>query len=460
MNWHSIIPPLIAVLIIFWKKEVIGALLVSIIVAEFLIVSSPLSWIQPFMALTNSIERSILVIGEPNNARILAFALLIGVLMNLMQFSGGISATVTLLIKRRLVDSQRRAGLAAVIIGSFIFVSTYVSAITTGILCRGLFDKFGMSRARLAYLIDSTCAPICLLLMFNVFGAYLLSLLQGYSLKGSHISILMESTLYNFYPILALVFAYYTAFTGKTFGPLRKLEKHSKNDKLVEQATTIHGKARYMVLPVIVLVFGVFGVLYWTGDGQITKGSGSKSVLYAIVISTILLYAMLLNSKKHTHNQLLDEAFVGISQILPLFIIILLSITFGASLKILGTGVFVAGYLEEYLPAYLIVPMFFITAGLMSFSTGSSFGTFAVLVPMAVPLIEVTGIPASFLIASIISGGAFGDHSSPISDTSMVSSLAAGCTHIEHVKTQLPYGLVAGGLSFLLFFIFGFFVIK
>ena len=140
-------------------------------------------------------------------------------------------------------------------------------------------------------------------------------------------------------------------------------------------------------------------------------------------------------------------------ELLPLVTIVLLSLTLGNSLKDLGTGVFVAGVVGEYLPIVFIVPMLFIAGGVMSFTTGTSWGTFAILIPIGVPLIQSLGLPPSLVIAAILGGGIFGDHCSPISDTTAVSSLAAGCDVLTHVKTQIPYALFAGVLTLIAYFI-------
>lgn len=459
MQWVSIIPPIIAILVIFWKKEVIGALVVTIFISEFLVLmttgGASIISILP-LSLIQTLERSIEVVGNAGNARILAFALLIGVLMSFMQTSGGIGATVKLLIDKKIITNRKRAGLVTVVLGSLIFVSTYVSSITTGILSRGIFDKFGMSRARLAYMIDSTAAPICLILLFNSFGAYLLGLLENYSFEQSAISILMGTVVYNFYAFIALVIVYYTAFSDTVYGPMKKSEETLAKKDDEQNTDIISTKARYMIIPVIILVFSVFAVLYWTGNGEITRGSGSKAVLYAVSISALILYLMMISGLKKKHTDLVKEAFTGISNILPLFFIILLSIALGSSLKELGTGPFVASIIGDYLPIYFIVPFFFLAGGIISFTTGSSFGAFAILIPMAVPLVQSLGIPPSFIMAAIIGGGTFGDHSSPISDTSVIASLSAGCDHLEHVKTQLPYTIVGGVLAFFLYLVVGF----
>ena len=156
----------------------------------------------------------------------------------------------------------------------------------------------------------------------------------------------------------------------------------------------------------------------------------------------------MISSRQFTHHQLVDTGFKGMGELMPLVAIVLLSLTLGASLKELGTGVFVASLVGDYLPIYLIVPVLFLTGAVMSFTTGTSWGTFAILIPIGVPLIQALGLPPSLVVGAILGGGIFGDHCSPISDTSAVSAIASGCDLLTHVKTQLPYALVGGGLTF------------
>jgi tetracycline resistance efflux pump len=201
------------------------------------------------------------------------------------------------------------------------------------------------------------------------------------------------------------------------------------------------------------MIVAMIGFMLWTGNGDLASGDGSKSVLYATVFACFVAYILLLSSKQFSHKELVDTGFKGMGEILPLVTIVLFSLTLGASLKELGTGVFVAGMVGDYLPISLIVPVLFLAGGMMSFSTGTSWGTFAILIPIGVPLIQTLGLPPSLVIAAILGGGVFGDHCSPISDTTAVSSIASGCDLLTHVRTQMPYALFGGVLAFVGYFI-------
>jgi tetracycline resistance efflux pump len=322
----------------------------------------------------------------------------------------------------------------------------------SGILARGLFDKFKMSRARLAYIIDSTSAPICILILLNGWGAFILALLSNYEFEQSAVSILWGTIPLNFYAIIALGLVLYTILADRVHGPMKDAEKELiklEGEQVAVSAT----KARFMLLPLTSMILAMVGFMLWTGNGDLASGNGSKSVLYATLFACFVAYILLLSSKQYTHKELVDTGFKGMGEILPLVTIVLFSLTLGASLKELDTGIFVSNIVGDYLPISLIVPVLFLAGAMMSFSTGTSWGTFAILIPIGVPLIQTLGLPPSLVIAAILGGGIFGDHCSPISDTTAVSSIASGCDLLTHVRTQMPYALCGGVLAFVGYFI-------
>jgi len=482
MEWLSVLPPLVAIIIVIWKKEVILALLSAVFTSELILASQHHSNAL-FHAFIGFIERIISVVSSGGNARILVFSLLIGASLAYVRDSGGVTAMVEKLVNKGIAKSKRQVGGLTMFTGMVIFIESNLSVLTAGILSRDLFDKFKMSRARLAYIIDSTSAPVCILVLLNGWGAYVLALLNNYELGQSSVSILWGSVAFNFYAIIALLMVLYTVVTDRVHGPMKATEialnvedgtqKNTAKSELVQQSSLAHSalqeastvsqavlsqnvlqesmvaatKARFMLLPLLTMIFGMFFFMYWSGDGDITQGSGSKSVLYATCLALAVSYFLLRFSKRFDHKELVEIGFKGIGELLPLVTIVLLSLTLGESLKELGTGYFIAGIVGDYLPLILVVPMLFLAGAVISFSTGTSWGTFAILIPIGVPLIQALGLPPSLVIAAILGGGIFGDHCSPISDTTAVSAIASGCDLLEHVKTQMPYALVGGALT-------------
>jgi Na+/H+ antiporter NhaC len=465
MDWLSIIPPILAIVIVFWKKEVIAALFIALFSSEVLLLLNDPQislWLSPITTL----ERVVDVAGSGGNTRILLFSILVGALLALIRDSGGVTATVSRIMHLGIAKTRQHVGGLTMFTGVAVFVESNLSVLTSGILARGLYDKFGMSRARLAYVIDSTSAPICILILLNGWGAFILGLLDNFTLSESSVNILWGSVWFNFYAIFTLMIVAYTVITDKVHGPMLAEEQlaQAKYDAVnaqqdsskaqVEHAPDLSdkpSKARYMLLPLATMVLSMLGFMWFTGNGDLTQGSGSKSVLYATFLALSVAYFLLVFYRHFTHHQTITIAFKGMGEILPLVTIVLLSITLGASLKLLGTGIFVASLVGDYLPLFLVVPMLFIAGAIMSFTTGTSWGTFAILIPIGIPLVQTLGLPPSLVVAAILSGGIFGDHCSPISDTTAVSSIAAGCDLLTHVKTQLPYALVAGGLSIIAF---------
>ncbi|WP_024603260.1 Na+/H+ antiporter NhaC family protein, partial [Pseudoalteromonas sp. TB25] len=401
MHWYSILPPLIAIAIVFWRKEVIMALLVAVASSEFLLAFQG-EGNSVFDTFLNTIERIISVASSPGNTRILIFSILIGALLAYIRESGGVAATVNMLMNKGIAKSKRQVGFLTMFTGIAVFIESNLSVLTSGILSRGLFDKFKMSRARLAYIIDSTSAPVCILILLNGWGAFVLGLLGNYELGESAVSVLWGSVGYNFYAIITLAIVFYTIAFDKVHGPMKEAE-----EKLELQTTDVKdeikaSKARYMLIPLITLITSMVGFMYYTGNGVLAEGSGSKSVLYATVLAIVVAYFLMIGSRKFTHHQLVDTGFKGMGELMPLVAIVLLSLTLGASLKELGTGVFVASLVGDYLPIYLIVPVLFLTGAVMSFTTGTSWGTFAILIPIGVPLIQALGLPPSLVVGAIL----------------------------------------------------------
>jgi Na+/H+ antiporter NhaC len=451
-DWLSVIPPLVAIATVLWRREVILALVLAVFTSELILQGSALP--GGGLAFVTTLERIAAVFGDADNARILLFSLLIGALIAYMRQSGGVTALVNALVNRGIARNGRQASLLTSAVGAAVFVESNLSVLTAGILSRGLFDRFGLSRAKLAYIIDSTSAPICILILLNGWGAYILALLGQYSFDESAASILWGTVGLNFYALVTLAIVFFTAWTGKTFGPLSRSEARA-HDEESEETEIKASHPAFMVAPLGVMIASMVAFMFWTGNGSLAAGSGSKSVLYSVSLACLVAYLMMLASRRFSHVDLVRTGFEGMSELLPLVTIVLLSLALGASLKDLGTGPFIAGLAGDFLPHFLVAPMLFLAGALISFSTGTSWGTFAILIPIGIPMAQSLGLPPSLVLSAILGGGVFGDHCSPISDTTCVSAIASGCDLLEHVRTQLPYALTAGTAALILYLAVG-----
>ncbi|AIY67406.1 Na+/H+ antiporter NhaC family protein [Pseudoalteromonas piratica] len=443
---YTIIPPIVAILVAIWRKSAIQALLVGLVLTYFM--SSSFAPLTSISAMTTGV---IDVATSTYNQRIIIFSLLIGAVLALVNASGGVTGFIHALNKKHWVDNDRKAAMVPTLIGSSIFTDTNLSMFTAGLASQSIFDKYKLSRARLAFILDSTCSPISILLLINGWGAYILGLLDGYNLSDE-VGVLISTIGYNFYPIIVVCVVYYTALSGRVFGPLK--DANSMVESKFEKSDT-RGKASYLVVPMMGIIFITLGLLYYTGDGDLRRGSGSFSVLWAVVTSYLILILMLLKDKVFSSKELLTHSIKGIKNLVPAVMVLVLSFAFGDAVKAFGTGTYVSGLMSSEVSLLWIAPLLFITAGIMAFATGTSWGTFAILFPIALPIALQTGIEPAFLLAAVLGGGVFGDHASPISDSTIVASIASGCDHIEHVKTQLPYCMAIALVSLVLYVVVG-----
>jgi tetracycline resistance efflux pump len=458
MGWLTILPQIVAIGIVLWRKEVILALIAGIFTSELLLLVN-MGASNTVLAPLETIERVVGVFESPGNTRVLLFSLIIGCLIAYLRHSGGVTALVEFMINKGVTKTKKQAGLLTFFTGIVLFVESNLSVITAGILSRGIFDKFGMSRERLAYVIDSTSAPVCILLLINGWGAVVLANLNQAGLENAE-TVVVGTIFYNFYAWIALAIVLYTILSDKLHGPMKECEAKKQEEVAEHPAPEFPAsKARFMVVPLLSLIGLIFVFMYWTGDGVIRQGDGSQSILYATILSCLVAYIMMLSSGRFSHIQLVRIGFEGMNELLQLVTIVLLSLALGASLRDLGTGAFVAGLAGENLPMIMIVPMLFLASSLMAFTTGTSWGTFALMIPIGVPLIQMLGLPPAFVISAILGGGVFGDHCSPISDTTVISSVASGCDLLDHVRTQLPYAIVGGVMTFVVYIIVGLFVL-
>jgi Na+/H+ antiporter NhaC len=448
MSWLSLIPPVLAITLAIWKREVVLALLVAVFSAEVLLAD-----FNPLRSLLQTIERITAVFSSPDNTRILLFSILVGALLALIRTSGGVDAFVRWLLNAGLARGPRSVAMLTSLLGVVIFIETYLSMLACGTFAQSLFDRYRMSRARLAFIVDSTSSPVSVLILLNGWGAYVLGLLQGYGLENP-VATMLASIPLNFYALSVLILVFYTAWTCRVHGAMAQ---HEREQALVVPPDTEapRGKARYFVLPLLSLIVGIVGFMFYTGNGALIDGSGAASVLYAVCVALLLVWLLLRIDGISTHAELVRTSFAGMAELLPIVGILVLAFALGNSLQELQTGLYLASMISDTLPLWLIAPAVFLCACCISFTTGTSWGTFAILIPVAIPIALATGVSPALLLAAVLGGGVFGDHCSPISDSTILSSLASGCDLLTHVRTQLPYALAAGAASLLLFTLAG-----
>jgi len=466
VGFLSLVPPLLAIALAIISRQVYPALLLGIW-SGWLILSG-----NPLTAAGDTLEAIAGVVSDSGNAKLILFSLAIGAVITLTQRSGGVEGFVQALQRIGVGKTRRSAGFMAAIVGTVVFIESNITSLVTGTVARPLFDRLRISRAKLAYICDSTSAPICILVGANAWGAYVIGLLGAQEVENP-VGAFVAAIPFNFYAILALVLVYIVVALDWNVGPMRTEEAETaalgktasegpsipaEEDSLLDVPIKPGAPPRAinMILPVLTLVVMMVAGLLITGDGDLLKGDGNTSVFWAISATILLMIVLYRAQRILSVEEGTRYALRGFSGLVPLVVVLVMAIALGATCNVLGTGLYVASVVERLLSPALVPALLFLAGALVSFSTGTSWGTFAIMIPIGVPMVDVVGLPLPLVLGAVLSGGIFGDHCSPISDTTIVASLASACDHITHVRTQLPYALMAGGGATALFLVSGF----
>jgi Na+/H+ antiporter NhaC len=388
----------------------------------------------------------------------LAFAIFVGSIMALIEKSGGVDGFVDFMQHRvSLVKSERSALMLSYIVGVIIFVESSITALIAGAVGKPLCDKYKVPSAKLAFVCDSTSAPISSLIVLNGWGALLLGLISTQISLGvidvNAINILIDSVLYNFYAMSALVVTFLSVWYNIDIGYMKKAKHIPRN---IEAGYNKKASMFYMLIPIILMIVFLFVFLYITGDGDILKGSGSSSIFYTMLATLIFTLFYFVGTKNMTFSVWAKTSTKGAVKLIPVALILLFAFAIGKVTTQLQTGQYLASLANDNLSVYLLAAVIFVLSSIMAFATGTSWGTFSIMIPVAVPMAVTMDADVALAIGAVISGGIFGDHCSPISDTTIISSMASDCEVTEHVKTQLPYALISGLIAFILFVLFSF----
>lgn len=389
----------------------------------------------------------------------LAFAVMVGSIMAVIEKSGGIEGFVDFMQHRlSLVNSPRAALMLSYVIGLFIFIESTITSLIAGAVGKPFCNKYKIPSAKLAFVCDSTAAPVSSLIIINGWGALLLGLITTQISLGvvnvDAMDILIESVLYNFYSMAALFVTFLFIWFNIDIGAMKRAKHMPKNEEVISPKSA---SMYYMVVPIILMVVSVFLFLYITGDGDILKGSGSSAIFYTMLSTLIFTLFYFVGTKNMSLKEWSEAALGGAMKLAPIALILLFAFGIGDVTTQLKTGHYLASLVDENLSVYLLAAVIFLIASLISLSTGTSWGTFSIMIPIAIPMAAEMDANMALCIGAAISGGVFGDHSSPISDTTIISAMASDCDLVEHTNTQMPYALISWGIAFVLFVLFGLF---
>ena len=459
-TWWSLVPPLLAIVLALVTKEVYSSLFIGVAMGALLYTGFH-PW-NAFVAFFDIMKNSM-------NLNILIFDVLLGMIIVLMSKSGGSAAYGKWAGTK--IKSKKSAMLATTGLGVLIFVDDYFNCLTVGSVMRPVTDRFKVSRAKLAYIIDATAAPVCIIAPISSWAAAV----NSYVPEDAGISgfqLFLRTIPYNLYAILTLLMVFTVILSGLDFGLMKKHEKNAANgdlftsggeefDQVKEEEISSNGKVIDLVLPVLVLIVTAIGAMIYTGflGGATDVVTAETSLIFATLLTVMFMLVLYLPRKVITFKGFMDSFVEGFKMMIPAIGILI----FAWSLKGMGDALEIASFVEKLVgsnasASVLLPAILFLVAIFLSFSTGTSWGTFAILVPIAIAMFPGTDNMQMMIIAvaSVLSGAVCGDHVSPISDTTVMSSAGAQSNHINHVTTQMQYAVVVAVVSAIGYVIAGF----
>ena len=486
-TWVSLAPPLLAICLALLIRQVIPALFAGVWLGAWAINGFTLSGL--WSGLLDSFQVHVLeAAADSDHVAILLFSMMIGGTVGIISRNGGLQAIVSRIV--RWADSARHACLATATMGLAVFFDDYANTLVVGNTMRPVTDSMQVSRAKLAYIVDSTAAPVTCIALVTTWIGYEVGLIGDAvarieSLDTEPYLLFLSTIPYSFYPLLAITFVFIVAATGRDFGPMLAAERKAWREGIDGQGNVdtspaidsepiepVDGKpqrAVNAVLPILVLILGVMGGLYVTG----TTALGDQTVAIKEIIGaansyTALMWGSLLGmvtaagltlaQRIMSLEEVVNAWYLGMRSMIYAMIILVLAWALGGIADTLQTAAFLVATLGDTLPAPLLPALVFILAAFTAFATGSSWGAMGILTPLVIPLtwavMQSRGLAGAehmhllySSVAGILAGSVWGDHCSPISDTTILSSMASGCNHIEHVRTQLPYALLVGAVA-------------
>ena len=482
-TFWSLIPPIVAIVLALITKETFSSLFVGILVGALLLASfNPVDTLNYIIGGTyvgadgeEVTVGFIHAISDPWNSGIFIFLVMLGIMVALINVAGGSAAFGRWAADH--IKSRVGAMLATFLLGVLIFVDDYFNCLTVGAVMRPVTDEQKISRAKLSYVIDATAAPICMIAPISSWAAAVSATASDLDTGVTGIQLFIQAIPYNFYSLLTIVFLIGLCIMGFDYGPMAKKELEALRDgklgSLGEEEVVDNPKASLwdMLLPVIMLIICcVIGMMYvggfWDPEAEgfmnlpLAFGNTDASValpwgsLIALIISFIYLIARRVVSFSEAAGCFVE----GFKAMVPAMLILTFALTLKLATSALGADVFVAGMMEGAAAGlFMMLPaIIFLVALGLAFSTGTSWGTFGILIPIVLPIFSNDPQLLTIGISACLAGAVCGDHISPISDTTIMASAGANVNHVDHVSTQLPYALSVAGVSFVCFVLAGF----
>lgn len=466
----ALLPPVAAIILALITKEVYSSLFIGIIIGGLLYAQ-----FNPVLAMTYIFRDGMIAqLSSPGNAGILIFLVLLGILVILMNKTGGSAAFGRW--ASRHVKNRKQAQFATIALGVLIFIDDYFNCLTVGSVMRPVTDKHHVSREKLSYIIDATAAPVCIIAPISSWAAAVSGFVEG----ANGLSLFVRAIPYNFYAWLTIAMMIFLTAEGFDYGPMVKFEQDARQAETVmdeekpegEESSIrgTRGKVIHLVLPILVLIVSCVVCMIYTGgffDGGVSfaeafsNADAAVGLVYGSSIALIFTVLFCLATGVLTFKECMDAVPDGFRSMVPAILILILAWTLKSMTDSLGAAEYVGSLVQSAADTQsllTVLPSFvFLIGCLLAFATGTSWGTFGILIPIVVNVFhgDVNSELMMICISACMAGAVCGDHCSPISDTTIMASAGARCHHINHVRTQLPYAVTAAAVSFVSYLLAG-----
>ncbi|MGP1923486.1 MAG: Na+/H+ antiporter NhaC family protein [Arsenophonus sp. NEOnobi-MAG3] len=463
----TIITPLITIILAMVIHQVILSLLIGILVGYTVINGNNI-----LLGIQETVTGIIAIFAAPGNTQTIIFILLIGGIMRLISVTGGVRSLVYFLTnKMRFIKNKKSIQLLAMFISIIIFIESSINQLVAGASTKNIARYYGVSSEKMAYIIQTSGVSVCSSVMINGWGAAMMGVIgvqisKGF-ISGEPFKILATSMQYNIMAWLSLASVLFYILSDYSWGPMNIAEQKTipnqdgshqsysiSDEKVIDHAGT-HTLLNFFI-PILAIVLMLPIALSITGHGEFTKGSGSTSVYWAVMFGTLVSFIWFSARRILTIESFFKEIYIGYASMIKISSVMILGFLMGNVSAELNTGGYIAQITSSTLPAEFSVAFIFLISGIMSLATGTSWGTFSLMIPIGVQLALSVNMPIELMIGAAISGSIFGDMTSPISSDAIVASMATDCDHIEHIRTQMPYAIVTAIIALIIYLYLGF----
>lgn len=466
----SILPSVLAIVLALVTKNVFLALIASLLLGNLFLADY-----HVLTMLTGTKDMVVNVFASSSSTSIIIILTLLGGMFYMIEAAGGLRGFTALMVeKRSLIKSRTGAEIFTWLIGVLVFIDGTLSVMITGSVSRPLAKAFGISPEKNAWIVHSTATPLSVLIPIAAYGPYIAGFIEAQGI-GNPTQQMVKGIFFNFYCIFAVLGVAAFIILRFDFGPMKRaqkayLEKYGTKEQVSldkadgteevkedvkETGGEQTGKARYLLIPLALMIIVAVAYIFYSGGGNMMNGDAETGLIFGICAGCLYLAAAPAVSKKISLKQNIDNLFTGCGNMFGIVIIMVLAYALSDLLGALGTAEYLSGVLIKLInPAVFVLVAFLLTC-LLSFSTGTSAGTIAIMMPILLPMALSFHIHIPMVVGAVAGGAVFGDHTSPISDTTIMSCSSTGCDVVSHVKTQLPYSLCFAFLACILYLILG-----